>query len=408
MPSRGKANRFVDDEAGRSSEKRGRGRPKKRQYSNSYDEELEDVSDLGNEDTEEESDQSEQSGEEEESGDSGEENEDDEESELDDDMPSTSRKSRSRRHNDDQSEEESDIQTPKRGSRRTKLREMADSASDDDEDESNSRRSVSLDQSSTSRQEPSRKKVYPRRVRRTKPKDREFSKLKFRNSNLLSKWRPLAKEERILVTQRGGMIWQVAKPLLARMPEYKRGPSAKLLKTLLSSVDAQLSKTPVPPTARMPKVAADNAGNVDSALSQARPMTSSLMSWVAETGGKIQRSDREGTEDDPEKTMVDETLKGFEADIAILESLLVPEAKEVVQLMSSLTEQKKKFAETRTFFDEIKKDAGKIDSEAEAGSRGVYEAVRKSLRKVGRLNHQLPLERAEDFVLRESSREMLR
>lgn len=373
MPSRDKAQRFIDNEAERSSKKRGP--PKKRQRSNSYDEELEDVSDLGDEDTEEE--ESAESGQDEGSVQSG-----DEDNYMDRDMSnSMSSERRSHHDEDERSEEESDIQTPKQKIRRAKLRARIDSVSGDDEDDRDSHRSISLGESSTSRRassEVTQRKIYTARLRRsTSPDTRPFEKTKFGDASRIFNWRPMAAEERILLTQRGGMIWQVAKPLLARMPEEERGSAAKLLKMLLSSLDAQLSKTPIPSTPIMPKSTAKGAfaGNADSALSRSRPVSSSLMNWVIETGGKIQRSDPEGADDDPDKTMVDDTLKGFEADIAILESMLLPEANEIVHLSSSLREQKKRVAGARVSFDEVKQNARKIDRDAEAASRRVSSQI---------------------------------
>lgn len=365
MSSRGRARHFIDDEAGQSSERDRR--PNKRQRSPLYDAELEDVSEIGDQDTEEGS-------------------EEDEDSGLEDLMDrgvSTSMSPGLRSlHDDEQSEEESVIQTPQRKARRAKLRAVADSASEEDQDERDSHHSISIDQSSISKPTPQktdgRKKVYSqkKRVRRsTSPEERQFARVNFSHTARLHKWRPMAAEERILLTQRGGMIWQVAKPLLARIPEEKRGSTAKLLKMLMSSLDNRLSKTPIPSTTKMPKVATNSAAHDDSALARSRPMLSSLMSWVAETGGRIQRSDREGEADDPDQTMVNETPKGFAADIAILESMLLPEANEVVQLMSSLKEQKKRMGEASKFFDEVKKNAHKIDREADSGSRKVSSVV---------------------------------
>lgn len=179
------------------------------------------------------------------------------------------------------------------------------------------------------------------------------------------KWRRLAIEEKEALVNEGGMVWKAAKPLMANLPSKHQKEMTTLLRSALRNAEMKLDGVLVPPTIRMPH-ASRNVG-IGAGLSSATSgsIAGSVMSWQVERGAGLYE---EGEAEDRDEMALLE-LGGFSSDIAVLESLLLPEATETVSMTRAIEEQEKELELSKEQLVRLKADRESKKKEGEqAGS----------------------------------------
>lgn len=169
----------------------------------------------------------------------------------------------------------------------------------------------------------------------------------------MKKWRRLAVEEKEAIVNEGGMVWRAARPLLASLSTKQRKEATDTLRSILDSVEMKLDKELVPRTTSMPHA----TRNLTGAMSSSGSILGSVMSWQLERGARIIEDEEEDSDDEEKGGQVSVLeMGGFSSDIALLESLLLPEATETVTLNRAVEEQEKQLETTKAQLIELKAD----------------------------------------------------
>jgi hypothetical protein len=167
------------------------------------------------------------------------------------------------------------------------------------------------------------------------------------------RWRRLAIEEQEALVNEGGLVWKAAQPLMAELPSKSKKEFSSLLTAALRNAELKLNETLVPPTVRMP-YASRNVGLGAASMASATcgTITGSVMSWQVEKGLKL--LGEEESEERDEVALLE--LGGFSSDIAVLESLLLPEATETVSMTQAIDEQERELEVSKEQLIRLKAD----------------------------------------------------
>lgn len=174
--------------------------------------------------------------------------------------------------------------------------------------------------------------------------------------NSLQKWRRLAVEEKELIMTEGGLIWHQARPILQGLRQKEQREAIGALKQILERIGPTLDATFVPQTASIPHAYKNVAiGNGSNSFASGQSLLGSLMSWRMERGDNIydEENDIASELDRSDRSLANEA-RGYAADIALLETLLLPEAAEAVSLTKVLDEQAEQLEELRNRLETIK------------------------------------------------------
>jgi hypothetical protein len=190
----------------------------------------------------------------------------------------------------------------------------------------------------------------------------------------MKKWRRLAIEEKEAITNEGGLVWRAAQPLLASLETRPRKEASNSIRSVLDSVEERLDKVLMPRTTHMPHASRNLASG--SALSSSGSIIGSIMSWQVERGSRILNDEEDEEDEQGEVSLLE--MGGFSTDIALLETLLLPEATESVTMSRAVEEQERELETSKARLLELRADREKRQKEKDRrGSEVSFFQVRK-------------------------------
>lgn len=169
----------------------------------------------------------------------------------------------------------------------------------------------------------------------------------------MKKWRRLAIEEKEAIVNEGGIVWRAAQPLMSTLPTKAKKEMTALLTSALRNAEANLNNALVPPTIRMPHASRNVGLGAGLASTTSGSIAGSIMSWQVERGERL--VEEEGNDEERDEVALLE-LGGFSSDIALLESLLLPEASETVSMTRAIEEQERELEVSKEQLVRLKED----------------------------------------------------
>ncbi|UZJ52280.1 hypothetical protein CBS101457_001600 [Exobasidium rhododendri] len=214
------------------------------------------------------------------------------------------------------------------------------------------------------------------------------------------KWRRLAIEEKESLVNEGGLVWKAAQPMMAKLSAKGKKDLSSLLTSALRRAEVKLNETLVPPTVKMPHASRNVGLGAGMASASYGSITGSVMSWQVERGDRL----GEGEAEDRDEVALLE-LGGFSSDIAVLESLLLPEAMETVSMTQAIDEQERELETSKKQLLLLKADRESRKEEGEEAASELHSRLKRAKLVLDNAGSP-PLSHSEALAIRQAAAAM--